>query len=995
MRRGCATFFEFAQVLLLGGFFVFCLYGAWQAQAHFSADLLPAHDGSIANNATWQYANCDQGSASGNDYLILKKSTSTVVSPRLDLTGMTEAKLNFQARTYNGVATGSNSIVISLSTDEGNTWLAIATATPLSSTLTAMPELDLTDHLGQAIQIKFETPGATGSKGVGLDEIKINGRFLNQLPITSLFATPTTATIGEPISFDGNASTDTDGFIISYFWNFGDGNGSDLATTSYNYPSVGNFNTTLTVADDDGATSSAATVITVVSSTPTETTSTPTSTPTVATTTETGNIIINEFLSDPNGGDKEWLELYNKSTSTINLTGWTFSDNAATTTISGIIGTTTENKYFLIEFNSGRLNNAGDIITVRDGAGKLIDRVAYGNYNDGDLSDNAPYPGKGYASARTVDGRDSGNNKSDFAETITPTKGDTNLITPRPIGGENGGYTPPLDAQPTSTATSTDNYPPVAAGTRITINEIAPNPAGSDEEDEFVELKNIGTIDVDLAGWSLSDATDKKYLLEKDKLNTLVGAGGFLTVFRSLSGIALNNTGNESVELLTPAGEIWDQIQYLGQNTENMSYSRNGDGEWFWTESSTPDSENVFDLSEKIGATSTEVLGIKITSSSEDRIILISEIFPNPDSQNTLKEFIELHNPNNEPIDLGGFTISDQSNRIYALKNKIIDAQGYLIVFQTESKISLNNDGDNLTLKNSSGQTVAQLSYQAAPQNYSLALSGNGKYQWTDIITPGQTNKISAPPAATSAGGKKTANKTATISVPLETIRDYETGQKIKTTGTVSVEPKILGANIFYLAGSGIQIYCYKKDFPDLKLGDIIEVTGELAESGGERRLKITDRSAIKILSHGEPPTPYPVAMGDIGESYEGSLIVATGQVIEIKGRYFYLDDGSDEAKIYLKETINNKDLDIKDADRLTVTGIVSQTSGGYRLLPRYASDIVVVTTSSSLSIDSATPARNNSSFNQYLIVIIIFSVTIMTIIGFKFYKNRNIKTKG
>ena len=993
MRRDVSTGIKFALIFVLGGFFVWYFSGGWPAQAHVTASILPFHNGNLAVNADWQYINCEQGSSSGNDYLVLKKSTSTLMSPGINLTAVAEAKVNFKARTYNGTSSNSNLIIVSASADAGSTWAQISSSSPVNSVLSAQPEINLSGYAGQTILIKLETPGATGSKGVGIDEISITGKSANIAPLAGLKASETSTTLGNPIFFDGSDSTDTDGFIISYFWNFGDGGSLNLATTSYNYVSAGNFTATLTVADDDGATSSADIIITVVSSTPPETTSTPTSTPAIATTTAAGNIVINEFLSDPGDGDKEWLELYDKTASSVDLAGWTFADNAATTTLSGIIGTTTADKYFIVEFNSGRLNNAGDIITIRDAGNKLIDQVAYGNYNDGDVADNAPWPNKGYSSARKTDGLDSGNNKSDFAETITPTKGSSNIITPRQNSGGSGGggYTQPPISQPATAATNTIDYPPIASGTKIVINEIFPNPAGPDEENEFIELKNIGNIDADLAGWSISDATDKKYVLDKNKLNTAVKAGGFLSVSRKLSGIALNNTGNESVRLFTPTGAAWDQVQYLGKDTENKSYSRDGDGEWFWTASSTPGAENIFDLPTEIIATSTKVLGIKIISSSSDnKIVLISEIFPNPDSKNALKEFIELYNPDNEPTDLAGFAISDAGNRTYTFKNKIIEPQGYLAIFQTESKISLNNDGDNLTLKNSAGQTVAQLSYQKAPQDYSLALSSNGKYQWTGIITPGQANKFSVPPAKeTAAGSKKTANKNIIISAPLSSIRDYDDGQKVKTTGTVSVEPGILGANIFYLAGSGIQVYCYKKDFPALKIGDIIEVTGELAQSGGERRLKITDRSAIKIIGQGSPPMPHLVTANDIGENYEGSLVTVKGQAVEIKGRYLYLDDGSDEARIYLKESINNQDLNIKDADWLEVTGIVSQTSGGYRLLPRSASDIVVKASSSASSIDPAVPVKNSFSLNYYLIAIIVFLIAIIGIVSFRFYKNR------
>ncbi len=62
------------------------------------------------------------------------------------------------------------------------------------------------------------------------------------------------ARVGEEVSFDGSASTDTDGTVESYSWDFGDGNTGDGAQVTHVYASTGSFNVTLTVTDDDGDT---------------------------------------------------------------------------------------------------------------------------------------------------------------------------------------------------------------------------------------------------------------------------------------------------------------------------------------------------------------------------------------------------------------------------------------------------------------------------------------------------------------------------------------------------------------------------------------------------------------------------------------------------------------------------------------------------------------------------------------------------------------------
>ncbi len=51
------------------------------------------------------------------------------------------------------------------------------------------------------------------------------------------------------------------------------------------------------------------------------------------------NIIITEVLYDAPNSDatEEWIELYNPTSSAIDVTGWSVSDNAGTFTISGVI----------------------------------------------------------------------------------------------------------------------------------------------------------------------------------------------------------------------------------------------------------------------------------------------------------------------------------------------------------------------------------------------------------------------------------------------------------------------------------------------------------------------------------------------------------------------------------------------------------------------------------------------------------------------------------
>ncbi len=76
----------------------------------------------------------------------------------------------------------------------------------------------------------------------------------NQPPIAQASANPANANINQAISFSAAGSSDPNGSITSYAWNFGDGSNGSGANASHAYASAGSFNVILTVTDNCGAT---------------------------------------------------------------------------------------------------------------------------------------------------------------------------------------------------------------------------------------------------------------------------------------------------------------------------------------------------------------------------------------------------------------------------------------------------------------------------------------------------------------------------------------------------------------------------------------------------------------------------------------------------------------------------------------------------------------------------------------------------------------------
>jgi len=143
-------------------------------------------------------------------------------------------------------------------------------------------------------------------------------------------------------------------------------------------------------------------------------------------------VLVNEFVSN---NATEWIELYNKKDYAISLTGWTIEDN--THSPQSLAGKTIPAGGYLVliretDFNF-QLANTGDTIILKNGSLE-VDKVAYGNYNDGNPGDNAPAPGAGKSAGRCPNGVDTNNDSADFRVFNVPTKGAPNTIYPKIIG---------------------------------------------------------------------------------------------------------------------------------------------------------------------------------------------------------------------------------------------------------------------------------------------------------------------------------------------------------------------------------------------------------------------------------------------------------------------------------------------------------------------------------------------------------------------------------
>ena len=108
-------------------------------------------------------------------------------------------------------------------------------------------------------QVKLTVTDDDGATGTLTKPVTVSAAPSNQAPEAEFSST----TAGLTANLNGGPSDDPDGTIVSYAWNFGDGDIGADESTSHPYEAAGTYTVTLTVTDDDGATDSVSHDVTV------------------------------------------------------------------------------------------------------------------------------------------------------------------------------------------------------------------------------------------------------------------------------------------------------------------------------------------------------------------------------------------------------------------------------------------------------------------------------------------------------------------------------------------------------------------------------------------------------------------------------------------------------------------------------------------------------------------------------------------------------------
>ena len=166
------------------------------------------------------------------------------------------------------IASASNlDIAVKLLDASGNTVATVNPANSLSASLSATLAAGQYFLVIEGVGYGDLTTGYSDYASLG--QYQISGSYPGtattaQAPTAVISALPTVGTGPLTVTFNGSNSTDKDGSITAYSWNYGDGSVNDTtANVSHVYNTPGTYTATLTVTDNSGLKNSATQTITV------------------------------------------------------------------------------------------------------------------------------------------------------------------------------------------------------------------------------------------------------------------------------------------------------------------------------------------------------------------------------------------------------------------------------------------------------------------------------------------------------------------------------------------------------------------------------------------------------------------------------------------------------------------------------------------------------------------------------------------------------------
>ena len=279
------------------------------------------------------------------------------------------------------------------------------------------------------------------------------------------------------------------------------------------------------------------------------------------------------------------------------------------------------------------------------------------------------------------------------------------------------------------------------------------------ELEPWLEVFNPNPFQVNLAGYTLETegaGENQSYTLPTNSpVETTVAAEGFLLLWMDGEpeegghhvGL-VPEPSNQTFKLIGPDGVVADAYP-VSVSFANVSWGRQVDGastsDWF--DIPTPRVTNSLVVVQPDPVVINECQSSNLTGLQ--------------DGLGEFDDWVEIHNPTNNPVDVAGYFLTDRLNDPMKWQfpldegsATVIEPQGYLVLWADEDgaqgwnhmNFKLNGQGEALVLRSPDGFTIADSVHfgASAPDNsYARLPNGSGPFAWTEEPTPGTCNDCS------------------------------------------------------------------------------------------------------------------------------------------------------------------------------------------------------------------------------------------------------------
>ncbi len=612
------------------------------------------------------------------------------------------------------------------------------------------------------------------------------------------------------------------------------------------------------------------------------------------------DVVINELMwmgslsSDGKSNSyDEWIELKNETPNPIDISSWQITNLVGTSNVETLMLTIpigqfiSANGYYLIsKYDKDNSNSALNISSNLSGVDVVLRnsnlqiKIYKGNWNDSTNLIDVAGDGIGnpFAGLSATGLKKSMSRKATLGDGTNPESWYTDITSNSTLFWdiENGNYgTPGAENSPLP-------LPEEDFTGKIIFTRIMPNPISGNDNDKWVEIKNISDKSIDLSGWKIKDKAGSSRILS-ETLNQS-------TALKILAATFLNKSSPEELYLLDKNQKIINQMSYINP-PEGIEYYLDTDGIWKW---------NLPPVKDYKGQ------------------IIFVEVLANPAGLDSKNEYVKIKNISTGTIDLTDWKIKDASNtNCKTLSTNIKPGE----IIKVSELSCINNEVESLRIIDQNQNEISKVSYNHKIAEDEIYVYENGKWKW--VLPKFDPDKLLKD--------HKRYQINQIRKLPLET--------KVVVEGIVIAKTGNFSDYYFYIQDETGGIKVYSKDKVKVETNDVVLIFGWVWKTYNQIILKFNKSDLIKIGRK-----DHYVKLSDTSKTIpnQNNLVKIKGAISK-EGSKYYINDEFGKIRVFFTLKVKIKKPKDFKYSICEITGILDFYKDQFRLMVRNVEDIYVL----------------------------------------------------